>query len=73
MARHAHRTRTISLTRCAWEGIDAAQQGKLYADAGAAVISCLTEPTWFKGTRSRARSLEAFSTYRARAILLALN
>jgi len=31
-------------------GIDAAKQGKLYADAGAAAISCLTEPTWFKGT-----------------------
>eukprot|EP01126_Amoeba_proteus_P067227 TRINITY_DN9884_c0_g1_i7.p1 TRINITY_DN9884_c0_g1~~TRINITY_DN9884_c0_g1_i7.p1 ORF type:complete len:408 (+),score=89.98 TRINITY_DN9884_c0_g1_i7:102-1325(+) len=31
-------------------GIDAAHQGFLYAQAGASAISCLTEPTWFKGT-----------------------
>jgi anthranilate synthase/indole-3-glycerol phosphate synthase/phosphoribosylanthranilate isomerase len=31
-------------------GIDAARQGKTYAEAGAAAISVLTEPTWFKGT-----------------------
>ncbi|PRP86565.1 anthranilate synthase component 2 [Planoprotostelium fungivorum] len=31
-------------------GIDAAKQGMEYAVAGATVISCLTEPTWFKGT-----------------------
>ncbi|MGH2633919.1 MAG: indole-3-glycerol phosphate synthase TrpC [Tepidiformaceae bacterium] len=31
-------------------GIDAAKQGRLYADAGAAAISVLTEPTWFKGS-----------------------
>ncbi len=30
--------------------INAAEQGLKYANAGAAVISCLTEPTWFKGT-----------------------
>ncbi|KAL6059541.1 anthranilate synthase / indole-3-glycerol phosphate synthase [Balamuthia mandrillaris] len=30
--------------------IDAAKQGRTYAEAGAAAISCLTEPTWFKGT-----------------------
>ncbi len=31
-------------------GIDAAEQGSIYAAAGAAAISVLTEPTWFKGT-----------------------
>ena len=31
-------------------GIDAARQGATYARAGAAAISVLTEPTWFKGT-----------------------
>ncbi len=31
-------------------GIDAASQGRVYAAAGAAGISVLTEPTWFKGT-----------------------
>ena len=31
-------------------GIDAAEQGLRYANAGAAAISVLTEPTWFKGT-----------------------
>lgn len=31
-------------------GIDAAEQGRIYAAAGAAGISVLTEPTWFKGT-----------------------
>ena len=31
-------------------GIDAAKQGRAYAEAGAAGISVLTEPTWFKGT-----------------------
>ena len=31
-------------------GVDAAKQGRLYADAGAAAISVLTEPTWFKGS-----------------------
>jgi anthranilate synthase/indole-3-glycerol phosphate synthase/phosphoribosylanthranilate isomerase len=31
-------------------GIDAAKQGARYAEAGAAGISVLTEPTWFKGT-----------------------
>lgn len=31
-------------------GIDAAKQGWRYAKAGAAGISVLTEPTWFKGT-----------------------
>lgn len=31
-------------------GIDAAKQGSAYARAGAAGISVLTEPTWFKGT-----------------------
>ena len=30
--------------------IDAAQQGRIYAESGAAGISVLTEPTWFKGT-----------------------
>jgi hypothetical protein len=30
--------------------IDAAAQGLTYAKAGAAAISCLTEPHWFKGT-----------------------
>ena len=29
--------------------INAAEQGLKYAQAGANVISCLTEPTWFKG------------------------
>lgn len=29
--------------------IIAAEQGMIYAKAGASVISCLTEPTWFKG------------------------
>jgi indole-3-glycerol phosphate synthase len=29
--------------------INAAEQGLKYAKAGASVISCLTEPTWFKG------------------------
>jgi len=31
-------------------GIDAAAQGAAYANAGAAGISVLTEPSWFKGT-----------------------
>lgn len=31
-------------------GIDAARQGAAYARAGAAAISVLTEPAWFKGT-----------------------
>ncbi len=31
-------------------GIDAAQQALAYARGGAAAISVLTEPTWFKGT-----------------------
>ncbi len=31
-------------------GIDAAEQALTYAKAGAAGISILTEPTWFKGT-----------------------
>ena len=31
-------------------GIDASKQGAAYAHAGAAAISVLTEPTWFKGT-----------------------
>ena len=31
-------------------GIDAASQAKLYAAAGAAGISVLTEPSWFKGS-----------------------
>lgn len=31
-------------------GIDAVAQGLAYAQAGAAAISVLTEPTWFKGT-----------------------
>jgi anthranilate synthase/indole-3-glycerol phosphate synthase/phosphoribosylanthranilate isomerase len=31
-------------------GIDAARQGLAYARSGAAGISVLTEPTWFKGT-----------------------
>lgn len=31
-------------------GIDAAKQGLAYAKAGAAGISVLTEPTWFKGS-----------------------
>lgn len=31
-------------------GIDAVAQGLAYARAGAAAISVLTEPTWFKGT-----------------------
>jgi anthranilate synthase / indole-3-glycerol phosphate synthase / phosphoribosylanthranilate isomerase len=31
-------------------GADAAEQGRVYAAAGAAGISVLTEPTWFKGT-----------------------
>jgi anthranilate synthase/indole-3-glycerol phosphate synthase/phosphoribosylanthranilate isomerase len=31
-------------------GIDAAKQGSVYARAGAAGISVLTEPTWFKGS-----------------------
>jgi indole-3-glycerol phosphate synthase len=31
-------------------GIDAARQGATYARAGAAAISVLTEPAWFKGT-----------------------
>jgi anthranilate synthase/indole-3-glycerol phosphate synthase/phosphoribosylanthranilate isomerase len=31
-------------------GIDAAVQARRYAEAGAAGISVLTEPTWFKGT-----------------------
>lgn len=31
-------------------GIDAAEQATIYARAGAAAISVLTEPTWFKGT-----------------------
>jgi anthranilate synthase/indole-3-glycerol phosphate synthase/phosphoribosylanthranilate isomerase len=31
-------------------GIDATQQGLVYARSGAAAISVLTEPTWFKGT-----------------------
>jgi indole-3-glycerol phosphate synthase len=30
--------------------IHAGTQGHIYAAAGASVISCLTEPTWFKGT-----------------------
>eukprot|EP00028_Trichosphaerium_sp_Am-I-7-wt_P008773 CAMPEP_0168521494 /NCGR_PEP_ID=MMETSP0405-20121227/8700_1 /TAXON_ID=498012 /ORGANISM="Trichosphaerium sp, Strain Am-I-7 wt" /LENGTH=462 /DNA_ID=CAMNT_0008542745 /DNA_START=225 /DNA_END=1613 /DNA_ORIENTATION=- len=30
--------------------INAAKQGLLYARAGAAAISCLTEPKWFKGS-----------------------
>lgn len=30
--------------------IDAVRQGRAYAHAGAAAISVLTEPTWFKGT-----------------------
>ncbi|MEX2081511.1 MAG: indole-3-glycerol phosphate synthase TrpC [Dehalococcoidia bacterium] len=40
-------------------GIDAGEQAERYAAAGAAAISVLTEPTWFKGTLedlSRARS-----------------
>jgi anthranilate synthase/indole-3-glycerol phosphate synthase/phosphoribosylanthranilate isomerase len=31
-------------------GIVASEQGLQYADAGVEVISCLTEPKWFKGT-----------------------
>ncbi len=31
-------------------GIDAVEQGRHYAEVGAAGISVLTEPTWFKGT-----------------------
>ncbi len=31
-------------------GADAAAQGRIYAAAGAAAISVLTEPTWFKGS-----------------------
>lgn len=31
-------------------GIDATRQAQAYAEAGAAAISVLTEPTWFKGT-----------------------
>ena len=31
-------------------GADAAKQGRIYADAGVAAISVLTEPTWFKGS-----------------------
>ena len=31
-------------------GIDAAEQALRYAEGGAAAISILTEPTWFKGT-----------------------
>ena len=30
--------------------INAAEQGLKYAKTGASAISCLTEPTWFKGT-----------------------
>lgn len=38
-------------------GINAAEQGLSYAVAGAAAISCLTEPTWFKGTLGDLRSI----------------
>jgi len=37
--------------------IDAAKQGLVYAQAGAAAISCLTEPTWFKGTLEDMRGI----------------
>jgi indole-3-glycerol phosphate synthase len=38
-------------------GIDAAAQGAVYAHAGAAAISVLTEPTWFKGTLADMRGV----------------
>ena len=31
-------------------GVKAGEQGSLYASVGAAVLSVLTEPTWFKGS-----------------------
>jgi anthranilate synthase / indole-3-glycerol phosphate synthase / phosphoribosylanthranilate isomerase len=38
-------------------GINAAEQALRYAKAGAAAISCLTEPTWFKGTLEDLKSI----------------
>lgn len=62
--------------------IDAAKQGKymlgdtdktgwFYAQAGAATISCLTEPKWFKGCLEDMRSIrEAISSLPYRPALL---
>merc|ERR1740115_556547 len=38
--------------------VDAAQQGLTYALAGAAAISVLTEPTWFKGSLDDLRAVK---------------
>ncbi|KAJ2387843.1 anthranilate synthase / indole-3-glycerol phosphate synthase [Coemansia sp. RSA 2611] len=40
-------------------GAVAAEQGRAYAAAGAAAISVLTEPTWFKGTLDDLRDVRA--------------
>lgn len=40
-------------------GLDAAAQARKYADGGAAGISVLTEPTWFKGTLEDMASIRA--------------
>jgi len=40
-------------------GLDAVAQAKKYADGGAAGISVLTEPTWFKGTLEDMSSIRA--------------
>jgi len=52
-------------------GIDAAAQGVAYARAGAAAISVLTEPTWFKGTLEDMRAVrEAIETVPGRPAVL---